>query len=88
MSVRVNAAGTTWSGSLTQIVPGQAYFIQNRVHGNGTWVYDYQTGAAASAMVGVSVPSAPAITKAPMSNETVKTSSVKSGSVKTNVSSK
>ncbi|NUO19576.1 hypothetical protein HUU59_09035 [bacterium] len=79
---RVNAAGTTWSGTLTQIVPGQAYFIQNRPHPNGAWTYDYATGAAAAMNSGILLPT-PGITKAPVSNENVKTSSVKSGSVKT-----
>ncbi len=91
-AARVNAAGTTWSGSLTSLVPGQAYFIQNRVHGNGAWVYDYATGVAAGAAASFDNPAplAPAITKAPVnaSKEAAKTSSVKTGAVKKNVSSK
>jgi hypothetical protein len=89
-SARASAAGV-WSGTLTTLAPGQAYFIQNRVHGNGTWVYDYATGVAAgAASVAVPAPSAPSITKAPVNNskEAVKTSSVKTEAVKKNVSTK
>ncbi|MBL0062472.1 MAG: hypothetical protein IPP40_13555 [bacterium] len=81
-TARVNAAGTVWGGTLTQIVPGQPYNVQNRPHPNGTWIYDYQTGAAAAMNAGFLMPT-PSITKAPMNNESVKTSSVKSSSVKT-----
>ncbi len=81
-NARVSAAGTVWAGTLTTLVPGEAYTIQNRVHVNGAWVYDYQTGVAASMMDGVVMPT-PSITKAPMNNESVKTSSVKTNSAKT-----
>jgi len=88
-SARVNAAGTVWAGTLLQIVPGQPYFIQNRPHVNGTWVYDYATGAAAAAMnSSVLMPSTPSITKTPMNNETVKTSSIKGGAVKKTTAAK
>lgn len=80
-AARVSAGGV-WAGTLTQIAPGQAYFIQNRPHPNGTWIYDYATGAAAAMNSGIMLPT-PGVTKAPMNNESVKTSSVKSGSVKT-----
>ena len=86
-TARVNAAGTVWSGGLTQIVPGQPYFIQNRPHVNGTWVYDYATGAAAAMNAGILMPT-PSITKTPMNNEAVKTSSVKGGTVKKTTATK
>jgi hypothetical protein len=83
-SARVTADGLTWGGTMTQLVPGHAYYILNRVHPNNAWTYNYATGLpdAAAAAVSAPMPSAPAITKAPMntSKETVKTSSVKSGS--------
>jgi hypothetical protein len=81
-AARLNAAETLWSGTLTQIAPGSAYFIQNRVHANGTWTYAYGTGVAASMNDGLVMPT-PVITKVPMGKENVKTSSVKTGTVKT-----
>lgn len=82
-AARLNAAETTWSGTLTQITPGSAYFIQNKVHANGTWIYNYNTGVAAAAMNDGLVMPTSVITKVPMVKENVKSSSVKSGTVKT-----
>lgn len=89
-SARVDAAGLVWAGSLTQLVPGHAFYILNRVHANNGWTYNYATGLPNAAAASVSAPMpemAPAITKVPMNvgkstTEDAKTSSVKSGTVK------
>jgi len=98
---RVSADETTWGGSMVDPlqsptlgpIPGQAYWIQNRVHAlpdPQNWTYDYAiTAAAAASSVndGVALP-APAITKVPVvAKESVKTSSVKTNTVKANSSS-
>lgn len=93
-AARVDAAGLVWAGSLTQLVPGHAFYILNRVHANNSWNYNYATGlpdaAAAAAIVSAPVPSTPSITKAPMntSKDAAKTTSVKSGTVKKATSAK
>jgi hypothetical protein len=54
---------------------------------NGTWVYDYATGAAAAMNAGILMPT-PSITKTPMNNDAVKTSSIKGGAVKKTTAAK
>ncbi len=81
-SARLNATNTTWAG-LASAGPGRAFTIVNRPHANGSWVYNFAVAASAAMNAGVAVPSAPSVTKAPSSNESVKTSSVKTGTVKT-----
>jgi len=80
----LNAAGTTFLGSLPRVTPGRAYYIINRAHGNGGWQYNFGVSGAAAAMeAGIAIPAAPAVTKAPMNNDAVKTQSVKPSAVKT-----
>jgi hypothetical protein len=80
-SASVLADNTTWTGMATAN-PGRAYRIVNRPHTNGGWTYNFMVSAAAAMNSSVALPVAPAATKAPSDNGSVKMQSVKTGTVK------
>jgi hypothetical protein len=64
-SAYVNVAGTFWGGTLTGIIPGKAYWIQQK-HAGHPWTYTYDSPPALSVVGDDGSENPSLISKAPM----------------------